>query len=319
MKIQTENGIKEALRYIEASDPVKAQQITGALFETDLECKELSYTNRSCIFWIDTARRLKEFTDPYDKGIQLLEEWKNFQTFLSRDEFIYEPAAVSFRIGFFNHALQHYRKIIKDNEAGNQNLIRDSHRRAEIYKNAGICWKKLGNFEDARTSLSEANNICPNQSAVLAELADCYALCGEEKYAKVLFREAFFLDPENIDIDFLDSELIKCLITKTIEKGYSGKILHYWIPVFGVLGGIFNIKRELTSQEVCRLRQNIYAMESEYKDPSCNAEILVPQLLNSYFWLVDHYVLNHENLTKINEVLLKIKILDSSIYEQYTK
>ena len=150
-------------------------------------------------------------------------------------------------------------------------------------------------------------------------MADCYSLCGEDRIGKVLFREAFFQNPEAIDLNFLDSQLIKCLV-KNIQdkKGYTGKQLLYWIPVYGVIGGIFNIKRPLSSLEVARLAKNIYQMENEYKDPSCNEEILVPKLLNSYFWLIDHYVLTHESVPKINEILLKIKILDSQIYEAYT-
>jgi tetratricopeptide (TPR) repeat protein len=192
---------------------------------------------------------------------------------------------------------------------------KDPLQKAEIYKKTGICYKKLGDFENARTFLTEANNIYPNLSSVLAELADCYSLCGEDKFGKVLYREAFFADPDSIDLDFLDSELIKCLIEKTKSKGYSGKALQYWIPVYGVLCGVFNIKRELTSQEVARLKKDLYAMENEIKDPSCNNEILVPRMLNCYFWLMDHYYLAKENQAKINEVLLRIKLLDSAVYE----
>ena len=83
------------------------------------------------------------------------------------------------------------------------------------------------------------------------------------------------------------------------------------------MNGVFNIKRELSSQEVALLKKDIYAMENEYKDPACNSGILVPHLLNYYFRLMDHYVLAHESVAKINEVLLKIKILDSSVYEAY--
>ena len=309
MEIQTETGLKEVISYLEQGQPFQAQQVLAVLYEQDLESKELAYANRCCTFWIDTARRLKEL-DEYERGQQMLSSWKNFQLFLSRENFSYEPAFYAVKKGFFSSALKLYTKLMDEKE--------DLHR-AEIYRNAGICYKKIGDFENARLCLSEANNIYPNLASVLAELADCYSLCGEDKFGKVLFREAFFLNPEQIDVDFLDSELIKCLIKKAQEKGYSGKSMLNWIPVYGVLDGIFNIKRELTTQEVCRLKQNIYAMESEYKDPACNADLLVPKLLNSYFWLIDHYVLRHENVAKINEVLLKIKILDSSIYNLYVK
>lgn len=309
MEIQTETGLKEALKYLEQGQPFQAQQVLSTLFEHDLECKELSYTNRCCTFWIDTAKRLRE-AEEYDRGQQMLSEWKSFQLFLSREKYSYEPAFYAVRKGFFTSALKLYTKLMD---------VKDTRHRSEIYRNAGICYKKLGDYENARLCLSEANNLYQNSASVLAELADCYSLCGEDKYGKVLFREAFFLDPESIDPDFLDSELIKCLISKIKEKGYAGKVLLYWIPVYGVLYGIFNIKRELTAQEFCRLKQNIYAMENEYKDPACNGDFLVPQLLNSYFWLIDHYMQKHESVTKINEVLLKIKILDSSIYELYVK
>lgn len=307
MEIQTETGLKEALQYLEDAQPVQAHRVISTLFEHELDCKELSYTNRCCIFWIDSSRRMKELND-FERGVQLLSDWKSFQMFLSREKYTYEPAYQAVHRGFFKAALQYYTKLMDEKEPLH---------RAVIFRNAGICYKKLGNFEDAKNCLAEANSIYPNLASVLAELGDCYSLCGEDRKGKVLFREAFFLDPENIDIDFLDSELIKCLIDKTANQGYAGKIMRYWIPVYGVLCGIFNIKRELTSQEVCKLKQNIYAMESEYKDPACNTDLLVPRLLNSYFWLIDHYVLRHENVTKINEILLKIKILDSSVYDLY--
>lgn len=310
MKIQTETGLKEALDFLEAGDPVQAQQIISNLFVQELGCQELTYTNRCCTFWIDTIKHLQEIQDPFEQGQKLLDEWKSFRSFLSREEFVYEPALTSVQIGFFGSALNFFTKLFDE---------KDPYRRAEIFRNAGICYKKLGNFDDAKNCLSEANKIYPNIASVLAELADCYCLCGEERYGKVVFREAFYLDPDKIDLDNLDSEMIKCLIEKTAEKGYSGKVLQYWIPVYGVLTGIFNVRRVLSSQMVCRLKQNIYALENEYKDPSCNADIIVPRLLNSYFWLVDHFVNTKENVAKINEILLKIKILDSNVYDMYVR
>ncbi len=310
MDFQTEAELKVALGFLHQGNPLEAQKIISSLFEHDLESTELVYTNKCCIFWIDSIKRLKSMNDSFERSENILLEWKNFQDYISRESSPYEPAMFAVQQGFFKNALEEYKKMLDE---------KDPLQKAEIYKKAGICYKKLGDFENARVFLKEANNIYPNLSSVLAELADCYSLCGEDRYGKVLFREAFFLSAEDIDIDFLDSELIKCLIEKTKEKGHTGKAFKQWIPVYGVLCGIFNIKRELTSQEVGRLKQNIYAMESEFKDPSCNRDFLIPNLLNSYFWLIDHYVLTHEGAAKVNEILLKIKILDSSIYEAYIK
>ena len=84
MEIQTEEELKEALSYLEQGQPFQAYQITSSLFLQDLECKEVSYTNRCCTFWIDTAKGLKEL-DEYERGQQMLAEWKSFCSFLARE------------------------------------------------------------------------------------------------------------------------------------------------------------------------------------------------------------------------------------------
>ena len=92
MEIQTEKGLKEALHFLEEADPVQAQLIVAKLFEHDLESKELVYTNRCCTFWKETAGRIEGITNSYEKGQQILLDWKSFQDFLSKNEFIYKPA-----------------------------------------------------------------------------------------------------------------------------------------------------------------------------------------------------------------------------------
>lgn len=310
MDEQTESQLQDAILYLRLGQPEQAYKITSTLFEQALESEEVIYTNRCCVFWIDSRKRLEQIADPYVRSENTLNEWKSFKDFITRETKVYEPAFYAVKKGFFTNALNSFSELLD---------CSDSLQKAEMYRRTGICYKKLGDFENARTCLIEANNAHEGLASVLAEMADCYSLCGEDRIGKVLFREAFFQNPEAIDLNFLDSQLIKCLV-KNIQnkKGYTGKQLLYWIPVYGVIGGIFNIKRPLSSLEVARLAKNIYQMENEYKDPSCNEEILVPKLLNSYFWLIDHYVLTHESVPKINEILLKIKILDSQIYEAYT-
>ena len=110
------------------------------------------------------------------------------------------------------------------------------------------------------------------------------------------------------------------LLKEQVEKkGYSGKALSEWIPVYGKLYGVFNVTRELRSLESGKIRQEIYARENELKDPKNDSTVITPRLLNLYFWLIDHYMMIKESVQKINEVLLKIKILDPAVYEIYVK
>ena len=89
-----------------------------------------------------------------------------------------------------------------------------------------------------------------------------------------------------------------------------------WLPVYGNVWGVLNIKRELKPLELGKLKQSIYSYEKSIengdKDPS-----LVPRVINRYFWLIDHYINTSEEQNKIDEILQKIKELNSSIFEEY--
>ncbi|MBP3710337.1 MAG: hypothetical protein J6I73_08060 [Treponema sp.] len=310
MEIQTKNGLKNAISHLENANPESAKRILESLFEYEFECPELIFTADCCNFWIPCITQLSEIENPFERGELLLTEWKNFQPFVARKTYTFEPALEATEHGIFSCALENYSQLFDE---------RDMFQRAEIYRKAGLCCKKLGKFEDAEEYLSKANTAQPGSAAVLAELADCYALCGEDRNAKVLFREAFFVDPEHIDLLFLDSELIKSLIAKVMEKGYVGAVLQQWLPVYGTLLGVFSIKRELKVQEMSKLKQEIYALENELKDPSSDNALLTPRLINLYFWLIDYYLGTNNSNKPINDTLLKIKILDATIYELYVK
>lgn len=310
MEIQTEKGLQEALAIIAQGNFAKATAMLGKLFENDLESGEIFFTARCCKFWGEVTSRLVSMDTPYERGETLLSEWKNFMSFTSKEKTPYRPAINTVQRGVFSLALKNYSKLFEE---------RDKSMRTNAYWKAGVCYKKLGQFDTAQSCLVEANSIQGDKAPMIAELADCYCLCGDDRPGKLLFREAFFLDPLRIELDFLDSELIRCLVEKTAEKGYAGQLLQSWIPVYGVLWGIFNIKRELRSQEVIKLRQDIYSLENELKEPGTEHAILMPRLINLYFWLIDYYGLTNDNSKKINEVLLKIKLLDSAIYDLYVK
>ena len=91
-----------------------------------------------------------------------------------------------------------------------------------------------------------------------------------------------------------------------------------WIPVYGVLDGVFNVKRELRSLEFAQLKQKIFLLENDEREKKGSEHAkIVPRLINGYFWLIDHYVNVNENKAKIDKILLKIKVLDKDIYKRY--
>ena len=66
-----------------------------------------------------------------------------------------------------------------------------------------------------------------------------------------------------------------------------------------------------------KLKNSIYELESELNNDGSRRAVLVPRLINKYFWLTDHLISVKEEKPKIDEILLKIKLLDPTIYKLY--
>jgi tetratricopeptide (TPR) repeat protein len=309
MDTQSETALLQAYSLIESGKFEEAKTELEDALTADLDNRNLVFGVHCCTFWIEVQASLLS-ADFFEQGETLVNQWKRFMLVVGREKQPLENTIYAFKKSVFSQALELYRSQFDDT---------NNEIKAEIYRKTGLCYKKLGSYESALGCLTEANELLRGNAAILAEMADCYALCGEEKRAKVLFREAFFVDAEKIDLNFLDSPLITLLVEQVQAKGYTGVILQEWIPVYGVLLGVFTVKRELRSQEVGKLKQEIYARENELKDPANDSAVITPRLLNLYFWLIDHYVITKESVTKINEVLLKIKIQDSAVYKLYVK
>jgi tetratricopeptide (TPR) repeat protein len=190
---------------------------------------------------------------------------------------------------------------------------------AEILLKIGRCYKAIGNYEKAVEYLLIGNQQKSGNAEILAELGDCYGLINEMRIAKAFFREAFFINPNEIILENLESGMIRKLIETVRSNDIPESQIKEWIPVFGSIYGVFNIKRELKALEFGRLKQAIHGLEKETRERTSPAEYMVPRLLNHYFWLIDHYICTGEDKSKIEEVLAKIKLLDNDIYLEYTK
>lgn len=309
MGTKTDEELTKAYEFLESGNLAQAQNVLEQAIGYDLDSFEINFAHWCCSYWSDFIGNLSRL-EPYEQGDGLIARWKSFKQDYEQKETFQQKAIYAIQRGIFTLALKAYESVKEDGTAA---------QRADLFRKKGLCLKKLGKYESALNLLTEAYRTVPQSAEILAEMADCFALCGEDKNAKVLFREAFFIDAQRIEIEFLDSELICCLIRQVKEKGYTGTVLQEWIPVYGVLYGVFNVKRELRAQEPGRLRQEIFAKENEIKNPSSDSKFLIPRLINMYFWLIDHYVRSNEGKDKINDCLLQIRVHDENIYRMYTK
>ena len=304
--------LQPALAFLKQGDLEQAHTSLGRLLEQDLENPQVMYTLKGVSFWLDRVRYSQALADDFLRGEYIISQWKPFLDYIRKKGDFNEPIIYALKCSVFTIALQLYQSLLNGTE-----LV---HNTAEIYRKTGLCYKALGDYETAISCLRYASDMNTNSSAMLAELADAYALSGEVRLAKVFFREALFKNASDIEICFLESEIICALVTKVAAIGYTGEELLEWLPVYGTLDGILNVKRELKALELGKLKQSIYILENELRAKDVkNKKILVPRLINYYFWLIDHYMSGTVEKLKIDEILLRIKLLDEKIYDRYIR
>jgi tetratricopeptide (TPR) repeat protein len=301
--------IKRAYDFLKNEDLAAAQESLDAALRKDFDNQEVIFAQKCAGFWLDRVLRAQSMQNQFERGEYLLSQWKSFAGYLKRLDEDYADAVYAFRQYVFSFALRSFQSIASAAAEANE---------ADLLLRIGRCHKGRGEFEIAIKHLESALQARKDDAEILGELADAYAQVNETRTAKALFREAFFLNAQKVDVEGLESALIRRLVDKVAERGYAGQELSEWLPVYGLLFGVMNVKRELRPIEVGKLKQSIYQLENEVKDSGKSRALVLPRLLNRYFWLIDHYVASREDRTKIDETLLKIKLLDSSIHQLYT-
>ena len=304
--------LQPALASLKQGDLEQALISLERLLEQDLENPQVMYTLKGVSFWLDRVRYSQTLSDDFLSGEYIISQWKPFLTFIKKLGDFNEPIVYALKCSVFTIALRLYQSLLNGPDA--------VHNTAEIYRKTGLCYKALGDYETAISCLRYAADLNTNSAAILAELADAYAFSGEIRLAKVFFREALFKDAAKIEIYFLESEIFNALVTKVAAIGYTGEEVLEWLPVYGTLDGVLNVKRELKALELGKLKQSIYMLENELREKDVkNKRLLIPRLINYYFWLIDHYMNSNIEKSKIDEILLRIKLLDEKIYDRYIR
>jgi tetratricopeptide (TPR) repeat protein len=326
--------IQKAYENLKTSDASSAISALEEALRIDFENREVVYALKCIQWWLDrigstgnsSAKAesaladagstgdsvLLKQSDTYARGEFILSQWDAFYGFLDRigggDTSDYDPCHYAIKRFVFSTALQSFEDILGDGV---------NQHDPELLLRVGRCYKGVGNYEEALKYLEQAVRFKREDGEALSELADVNALMEEARSAKALFREAFFMDAQRVDLRSMESEMILRLTDRVKALGFKGKELLEWIPIYGYLYGIFSVKRELKQVELGRLRQSIFALENAIRGRPEDLNLLIPRLINRYFWLIDYYENVQEDPRLIEETLLKIKIVDPAIYERY--
>ena len=306
--------VQKAYEKLKASDAQGASVLLEEALQIDFDNKETKHALKCVNWWLEQAFRLEKIKNPYEKGGIILSQLKQYYIFLdslSQGGENYDLCQYAIRRYVFSEALRCFEDVLGDGV---------NQHDPGLLLMVGRCYKGVGNYDESLKYLEQAVRFRREDGEVLAELADVNALLGEDLTAKALFREAFFQNPEKIDLRAMESEMVLRLRNRLAqEKNCREEELREWIPVYGNLWGVFPVKRELKPIEFGKLNQSIFSLETECRGNPGQSGILKPRLINRYFWLIDHYENTKDDRELIDEVLLKIKYTDKEIYDLYIR
>jgi tetratricopeptide (TPR) repeat protein len=286
----------------------EAIEILERILESDVDAPGAASALKCAGFWKEQLEK-EHPLEGFERGEQLVAQWRLFQAFADRLADVPERCLFAMKQFVFTAALASYLSSGPESERGGD---------PDVLLQVGRCYKGIGNYERAIECLEAANEARRDDAVILAELADCYSLVNESRAAKVFFREAFYIDPQAIDLAGLESPLVQRTAAKLRARGVTGPALNEWMPVYGAIWGVFSVKREMKPLEFGKLKQAIFQLEKDCRAGGAAREIVAPRLINRYFWLIDHYMMTGEPRERVDEVLARIRDVDARIYAEYT-
>jgi tetratricopeptide (TPR) repeat protein len=262
---------------------------------------------RAARFWQGRSGKLSKYQSSYDKARLLLKEWRDFEKFMDRNNLRHGRATSSIQKYIFSDIIGSFAKAYQEG------AVPDT----AILVQIGDCFKKLGNYERAIDAYEYARGFDAEDPALLSRLGDCYFSIDETSKAKVLFREAFFIDPGQVELGCIESPFIHMLFRKTRERIQDTETCIFWLPVIAEVSSAFNVKREPKKGEVERLREKIDQLEREYRSNKKKRPYIEPKLINHYFWLIDTLKIIGGSKKEIEKSLMRINEINHDIFALY--
>jgi len=275
---------KNILQNLKSGRWAEAEQIAFAIDDSSILVAIRDNVLKATRFW---QKRSELFVYSDEKiGTKLFVEWEDFIDFCC--EYKLESYAVFLAVKSYI-----FKKIIdflsrSSRDCGNSNretlvLLAYAFYEAEMVDRAVETLEYvLGRFPDE------------DDYRVYTLLGDIYAnLCLEGSHKKdlaiIMFNELFLKCVDTLDLDGIEYEDIAKLTQAIRNDLFPEKELRYWVPIYGYLYGGLTVRRNLRYEEYKKLQERIAILESEIRTGD-NLEIIIPKLLNVYFWIFDYYI-----------------------------
>ncbi len=306
------NSINEVYQLIERGEYGRAVEILDGLLDMNPDYPGLIESYRCARFWHNREKYIKEKAEGKDAAEFLIREWKSFEDYAAEKGMLSSSAYRAAMRHTFITAADHFRTAF--------NKQQDTAQSFSYLLNLGECFLRLEEYNLAVESMEYARSSSKTSAKMYSILGEAYFHLGDIPRSLLCFREAFFLNPADIDMTLLKAKPILDLIgIIQNERGESRDEVE-WIPVYAFLNDVFYVRKNLSAHQIDTIQNDIYNLEVHYQrmsDTQLEKSSILPRLINKYLWLLDYYEFQNYNFDRISQIRERLIAIDPGLFKDY--
>ncbi len=306
----SENG--EIYQLISEGNFKEAIKKTDKLMNLNPDYPGLVESYRTAKFWQNRDKDLKKAEEGKMTADFLMEEWALYDDYASSRGMENSSAYKSAMKYIFFKAAENYKLAFQRNE--------ETGNRLDLLINLGGCFLRLKEYKYAVETLEYARNSYSASAKMMFILGESYFHLDDIPKSLLYFREAFLIDPSQLDLSIIDCKPVNDIVEIIKSSGKRYRDMREWIPVYGFITDIFYIRRNINKHQIELLENEVFSLEKSYvklNSDEIESTNILPRMINKYLWLLDYYVhqnINFDNSGQIRERLLN---LDRELFEEF--
>lgn len=307
-------GTNEVYQLLEEGRFDEAIGKLNALMDENPDYPGFEASYRAAKFWKNRDKEISSLNKGKQTADFLMTEWDEFKNYSRENNVIDSPAFKAVMRYIFFASSEHYKIAFKEQESTADNF--------DLLLNLGTCFLILGEHKSAIETLEYARSSYKNHANLLAMLGEAYFYTEEISKSLLCFKDAFFINPSDIDLGILKSRPIMDIVEAIKRLKPNCSEIREWIPVLGYTEDVFYARRNLYAEQVEAIKGEIFTLEKNYQNidrEKIQKTNIVPRLINKYLWMLDYFRFQNYDLENINEIKRRLIQLDPEIFEEYFK
>ncbi|MGL4388625.1 MAG: hypothetical protein ACRCTJ_04455 [Brevinema sp.] len=260
-------------------------------------------------FW---QKRLDLFSYQDNKsGSILFAEWEDFVDFCCEYQIKTYPVFLAVKSYVFKKIVDFLSRASRDCDNSNREILVQL---AYAFYEAEMLDRSVETLEFVLGRFPDENDF-----RVYTLLGEIYSFVyqkdpSQKDLAVLMFNELFLKCIDEVDLNLIEYDPISQLAQMIHKDLFPENHIKYWIPIYGYLYGGLTVRRNLRYEEYKKLQEKISQLETDVQVGE-NLEVLIPKLLNIYFWVFDYYIYQMHTTGGANQIYRRVLELFALLYQ----